>query len=166
MLLWIGVSVSLGGQNLSMFFRVLYGGKNFWLHCLGFFLWGSEILNIFRYLSWNLNENKMLKYNRWKWSLFVASHHADVLRGSSRVRGAGTRDEPLRKSTWEATCLTHNREKGNVHILPNFSKFQFLSAFVAHILLDRRGIKALSAPIKNEKIARVFCLHVATSLSL
>ena len=31
-----------------------------------FFLWGSEILNIFRYLSWNLNENKMLKYNRWK----------------------------------------------------------------------------------------------------
>ena len=52
--------------------------------------------------------------------------------------------------------MTHNREKGNVHILPNFSKFQFLSAFVAHIFLDRRGIKALSAPIKNEKIARVF----------
>ena len=34
----------------------------------------------------------------------VASH-ADVLRGSSRVpapRGAGTRDEPLRMSAWEA----------------------------------------------------------------
>ena len=31
--------------------------------------------------------------------------HADVLRGSSRVpapRGAGTRDEPPRKSAWEA----------------------------------------------------------------
>ena len=31
--------------------------------------------------------------------------HADVLRGSSRVpapRGAGTRDEPLRTSAWEA----------------------------------------------------------------
>ena len=31
--------------------------------------------------------------------------HADVLRGSSRVpaRGAGTRDEPLRTSAWEAS---------------------------------------------------------------
>ena len=48
-----------------------------------------------------LNENKMLKYNR----LFVASHHADVLKGSSRVRGAGTRDEPLRTSAWEATLV-------------------------------------------------------------
>ena len=28
--------------------------------------------------------------------------HPDVLRGSSRVRGAGTRDEPLRSSAWEA----------------------------------------------------------------
>ena len=47
-------------------------------------------------------------------SRHVASH-ADVLRGSSRVpappmsehlskvRGAGTRDEPLRTSAWEAT---------------------------------------------------------------
>ena len=35
----------------------------------------------------------------------IASH-ADVLRGSSRVpapRGAGTRDEPLRTSSWEAS---------------------------------------------------------------
>ena len=28
--------------------------------------------------------------------------HPDVLRGSSHVRGAGTRDEPLRSSAWEA----------------------------------------------------------------
>ena len=52
--------------------------------------------------------------------------------------------------------MTLNREKGNVHILLNFRKFQFLSDFVAHIFLDRRGIKALSAPIKNGKIARAF----------
>ena len=33
--------------------------------------------------------------------LGVASH-ADVLSGSVRVPGAGTRDEPLRTSAWEA----------------------------------------------------------------
>ena len=30
--------------------------------------------------------------------------HADVLRGSPRVSGAGTRDEPLRKSSWGPIC--------------------------------------------------------------
>ena len=46
-------------------------------------------------------------YGQWGEYLFgngLASH-ADVLRGSSRVpapRGAGTRDEPLRASAWEA----------------------------------------------------------------
>ena len=35
----------------------------------------------------------------------VASH-ADVLKGSSRVSGAGTRDEPLTTSAWEATINT------------------------------------------------------------
>ena len=32
----------------------------------------------------------------------MIASHADVLRGSSRIRGAGTRDEPLRASAWEA----------------------------------------------------------------
>ena len=35
----------------------------------------------------------------------VASH-ADVLKGSSRVSRAGTRDEPLTTSAWEATINT------------------------------------------------------------
>ena len=52
-------------------------------------------------------------------------------------------------------CLTHKREEGSVHILPNFRvSSNFL---VARIFLDRRGIKALfPAQIKNGKIARVF----------
>ena len=42
---------------------------------------------------------------------FVSSH-GDVLRGSSRVptprtSGAGTRDEPLRTSSWEASNFAH-----------------------------------------------------------
>ena len=35
-------------------------------------------------------------------SVDLIASHADVLRVSSRVRHAGTRDEPLRTSAWEA----------------------------------------------------------------
>ena len=40
----------------------------------------------------------------------LLASHADVLRGSSRihvVRRAGTRDETLRMSAWEANALLH-----------------------------------------------------------
>ena len=37
--------------------------------------------------------------------MFIVASHADVVRGSSRVSGAGTRDEPLRTSAWEATFI-------------------------------------------------------------
>ena len=43
--------------------------------------------------------------------------YADVLRGSSRVpapRGAGTRDEPLRTSAWEAMNHPNVRHIGSV----------------------------------------------------
>ena len=44
----------------------------------------------------------------------MLASHADVLRGSSRVpRGAGTRDEPLRTSAWEATGM-----QASAHFLP------------------------------------------------
>ena len=36
--------------------------------------------------------------------------HADVVRGSSRVPGAETRDEPLTTSEWEATGSFNHRE--------------------------------------------------------
>ena len=42
---------------------------------------------------------------------FLLASHADVLRGSSRVpapRGAGTRDEPIRTSAWEARFLPNS----------------------------------------------------------
>ena len=38
-----------------------------------------------------------------KTAIAQIAHHADVLRGSSRVPGVGTLDEPLRTSAWEAT---------------------------------------------------------------
>ena len=43
--------------------------------------------------------------------------HADVLRGSSRVpvRGAGTRDEPLRTSAWEAINKWAPALNQNIH---------------------------------------------------
>ena len=47
-------------------------------------------------------------------SITIASH-ADVLRGSSRVSalliGAGTRDEPLRTSAWEASITKPGEPK-------------------------------------------------------
>ena len=43
----------------------------------------------------------------------VASH-VDVLKGSSRVSGAGTRDEPLRMSAWEATINAAPNQKNGV----------------------------------------------------
>ena len=36
---------------------------------------------------------------------FVLASHADVLRGSSRVPGAGTRGDPQRTQAWEATFV-------------------------------------------------------------
>ena len=38
-----------------------------------------------------------------KTAIAQIAHHADVLRGSSRVPGVGALDEPLRTSAWEAT---------------------------------------------------------------
>ena len=35
----------------------------------------------------------------------LVASHADVLRGLSRVRGAGTRNEPLKTFAWEVTKL-------------------------------------------------------------
>ena len=42
--------------------------------------------------------------------LLLLDSHADVLRGSSRVRGTGTRDEPLRTSAWEAILLPNFKD--------------------------------------------------------
>ena len=59
--------------------------------------------------------------------------HPDVLRGSSRVRGAGTRDEPLRSSAWEANnrpirltqCCTQFKPFGNkTFCFRNFHTFK------------------------------------------
>ena len=60
----------------------------------------------------------------------LVAFHADVLRGSSRVPtprtldkcspligGAGTRDEPLRTSAWEATCLDVLNPKSQLNTL-------------------------------------------------
>ena len=56
-------------------------------------------------------------------SFFVASHTA-VLRGSSRVPaqlgGAGTRDEPLRPSAWEATEKLKDLHKGAINAVDFF----------------------------------------------
>ena len=44
-------------------------------------------------------------------SVLIVASHADVLRGSSSVPQvpAGTRDEPLRTSAWEATLIVQMR---------------------------------------------------------
>ena len=49
------------------------------------------------------------KFSTKNWECLAS--HADVLRGSSRVpRGAGTHDEPLRTSAWEAReCLVNGK---------------------------------------------------------
>ena len=61
-------------------------------------------------------------------SITIASH-ADVLRGSSRVPvlliGAGTRDEPLRTSAWEASITKPGQPKKGMSI----SFFFFLLVF-------------------------------------
>ena len=43
--------------------------------------------------------------------------HPDVLRGSSRVRGAGTRDEPLRSSVWEANSWCQSYLSARRHLV-------------------------------------------------
>ena len=48
------------------------------------------------------NKEKQKYHSLFRSSLANVASHADVFRGSSRVRGAGTRDEPLRTSACEA----------------------------------------------------------------
>ena len=58
--------------------------------------------------------------------------HADVLRSSSRVSGAGTRDEPLTTSAWEARgedlciCLAFLPYRVNALYLVRFTKLSVL----------------------------------------
>ena len=58
--------------------------------------------------------------------------HADVLRGSSRVSGAGTREEPLRTSAWEARgedlciCLAFLPYRVNALYLVRFTQLSVL----------------------------------------
>ena len=75
--------------------------------------------------------------------------HPDVLRGSSRVRGAGTRDEPLRSSAWEANnkpirltqCCTQFKPFGNkTFCFRNFHTFKW----ECHIIMQIQYTKNLN----------------------
>ena len=79
--------------------------------------------------------------------LFLASY-ADVLTGSSRNHGAGTRDEPLRMSAWEATLFqAYDRFLTNqcAHELCSFSRAS------SHVILCYQGI-----PVDDDETTVIF----------
>ena len=111
------------------------------------------------HLSAKEAEAKFLQHKNCIRSLLAS--HADVLRGSSRVpapRGAGTRDEPLRTSAWEARSLWNPK--------PMFSTVLEL-ATTRPIMTNRRSKFACSkiSALPRSRCCLLFSLHARVYLT-